>query len=296
MSKVYEHNYSWTEFLELVTKGKRPSCRNPSSLRIDSGTWAGTSSMQEALDHLTKGWSGGIDQLRKLQEDIPADLFDGIMPPKEFKPEMTHTIAGGTLDVAAHLSGATPEVFIAEQVLADSDATIVKGRKLQTIYVNIGNTAGYSVEAFMHRGCYIYSLVEHMENCGYSTEVWAISSNIGAGACEQFIRVKVKEFGELLDPNKLVCSLCSAFMFRRFIFAIMEMQSAEEVRHLGADGSSYGRTFSPTIEQACINKEDQLDSLLVNVVNTEDPQQIGDAVKKILSDHLINKSFAQFRD
>src|SRR5882672_4570468 len=179
-NKTFKHRFdTWSEFMEAVTNGKRNPLAANKSQESNHSRWSGTTTFQEALDHLYNGWTEGLQCIRALQRELPTDLFDCVMPVKDYKPELQHKIAGGIIDVPTVLTGATPENFIQEVTPLESSANVVSGRKLITLYYNISNNSGMMEDAFFYRGAYTFLLVEHLENCGYSVEVWAVECCCG---------------------------------------------------------------------------------------------------------------------
>lgn len=302
MSKTYIHKFpTWEEFMRELTTGKRtmPEHENASlDNRSEIVQWAG-GTLDEAIGYLQNGWKRGLDRIREVQRKLPPNIFDCVMPMKDYKPELKHSIAGGVIDMGAHLSGATPETFITEERPID-EGKITKGSKLQTIYLNITNSCFTDEDAFFYRGAYTFLLAEHMENCGYSCEIWVmnvISSRGGLGqffnleekrSNKQLTYIKVKEFGELFDTNKLVTSLCSNFFYRRCVFALLEMYSVEERQMFGItrkDG--YGLPISNAPIQDITLPEDQdLNPLWINTINTSDEKAMLEKFQDILKKHL----------
>ena len=282
--------------METVTKGKaNPTVKECTSKRDEHGKtipWSGAHSFTEALSYLKDGWKDGIHRLKEFQKGIPPDLYDCIMPVKEYKPELQHGIAGGTLDIGTYLTGATPDNFIKEVIPHDDGKQIVKGRKLQTVYMNIANSSCMDEKAFFYRGAYTFSMVEHLENCGYSVELWVVNCvKDWNKTIQQFTYTKVKEFGELFDTNKLAISLCSNFMLRRFIFSIQEQGDDEEIRDI--QRGAYGCPCSPTIDYVALPEDMDLNPMWIGTVNESDPVQMLERFRKILDEHVNNQTIQE---
>lgn len=282
----------WSEFMENAIHGNHNmilrdnECQSRMDEWAETNPWSGCHSFDEALEWLKDGWQDGLDRLKMFQKGIPPDLFDCVMPVKEFKPELQHLVAGGSVDIAAHLTGATPNVFLGEVIPIEQGQQVVKGRKLQTVYVNIGNLSTYTSASYFARGAYTYALIDHMENCGYSCEVWCVQASLCRDNHDlaSFIYVKVKEFGELMDPNKTAIALCSAFMMRRFIFSIKEQGDDEMIREIVCKG--YGRSFSPSLESVTLPEDKAIHPLYIDIVNEEDPSVILSKFRHSLQVHI----------
>lgn len=286
MSKVFIHRFdSWKEFTDKVSTGKHNSMSPTTSQNKESyNNWFGTTTYEEAISLLDKGWQKGIDKVKEIQATLPATLFDGIMPVRDYKPEARHDVAGGILDVAAHITGATPEVFITEKPPVEEDNTkVMHGKKLQTIYMSLVNSAMCSEKAFLYRGAYTFALIEHLENCGFSTEVWGVSPVSG---CEinQKTYVKIKTFGELFDVNKMAISLTSSFMLRRYLFRIMECASDMEVQDITC--RSYGYPWDIPFHEVVLQEDQDLNPIWINTHNTEDKDVMLRRFEEILKNHI----------
>jgi len=291
--KPYYHVIdTWYEFLDTIKNYKpnpgadytdgRASQRNEDGETIP---WSGAHNWKEALNFLDKGWQEGLDQIKRIQENqIPPDLFDCIMPIEDYKPHMKHQIAGGTLDVGQFVTGASPENFVAEVV--DHEASEkVKGKKLITIYIQSFNSCCMGYDAFMYRGAYTYSMIEHLENCGYSVELWTVhycmAGRYSNTPQTQKIYIKVKEFGELFDTNKLAISLCSPFYMRRFIFALQE--SFEDIGEVNAAvQNAYCYPATGNVEDVALPEDLDINPLWIPLQNIGSPEQTLELYKKLL--------------
>lgn len=297
MNKKIHRFDKWSEFIDNAINGKhnpiieQSYCRSRQDEWSQSTPWSGAHSFEEALEYLRKGWQDGIQRLKEFQKTIPNDLFDCIMPIRDYKPEQRHMISGGGLDVAAHLSGATPETFIGEIIQHDEGSQIVQGRKLQTVYYNITNSSMMNEAAFFYRGAYTFSMIEHLENCGYSVELWAVNYVTG-GPIHQQVFVKVKEFSELFDLNKLAISLCSAFMLRRFVFSIVEQGDNDEIKYI--QQKSYGIPVNNALLHDVALPEDMdLNPIWISTVNQSDPQQMLKEFRRLLDLHVNQQTIQE---
>lgn len=290
---LYKNTYhTWAEFMEKVQRGKRTTGWTESLERGNAG-WNGTYSMEEALNHLKGGLHQGMDTIERHRQHIPTNLFDLIMPQKDFTPELQHVIAGGTVDVAAHLSGATPLTFISEVTPQDPNTHTKRGSRLKTIYVNITNSANVNIEMFMERGALIWLLVEHLEKCGFSTQVWCfISLSLEHRAVygttpesKAVNLIKVKDFSEPFDLNKMAISLCSAFMFRRFGFALMEMATTDYEKRVLSTNYGYP-VVGDNGEDVIVPEDKNLYPLYFNTANIYNAEAMRRYFKKQLENHL----------
>jgi len=295
MSQHIKHVYnSWNDFIEKMTKGQKVTS-NKSSESVDREGWYGTNTFREAVGYLNSGWHDGLRAINERRKHVPADLFSAIMPVEDYMPELRHVIAGGTVDIPAHITGATPEVFIAE--VQSEETREKRGNKLKTLYVNCANNSNIEVGMFMERGSLVWLLVEHMEKCGFSCEVWAYSCHSKGswrdeGSSKVTQLIKVKEFGELFDDNKLAIALCSAFMLRRFVFALMEMGDNSLETDMVED-NSYGTILRQKADDIILPSDKDLNPLFIDPSGCHNPDQMRQLIKKVLDDHLNTNVLAE---
>jgi hypothetical protein len=277
---------TWEDFIHKLKTGKRNI--GSASLQSESdGDWAGSSSMEQAISYLENGWHDGMRKVKDVK--LPKDIFEAVMPVSDYKPELKHVVSGGVVDVGTYLSGASPECFIAEREGEDNE---VRGSKLVTIYYLNVNHCGISTENFLTRGACVYQLVEHLEMCGFSTEVIVVASVCSSPHTTgptthntMTTYLPVKTFREMLDLNKLCCMVASAFSLRRFSFAMWEMAPYEVGRAVGI-GSMYGYPYTHTLETVKLPQDKHVNPLLFNMVNIEGKENIIRRFREILQQYL----------
>ena len=219
--------YSWEEFRSALDKDPKPSDNKylqsyASHKDTDTDDWYGTKSWTEAVFLLDAGgW--GLNRLEKTEVDD--SVLETVAPLEEYLTEYKPTIAGGVVNIEAAVTDASPEHFLEEE---ETDTVIAAGKKLLTVYVNCWNHNGIPEECYFHRGALIYKAIDRLESLGYGCEVIAVFPCRGNGEAHATY-VKVKEFQEMLDADRLCISMCATFMMRRFLFHLQELES-EEVR------------------------------------------------------------------
>lgn len=285
----YRHVYStWGEFITAMKEPTHNEHAVIDSRELHEDNWT-TRTWDEALGYLTGGWKTGLDRLTEFKREIPSDIFETIMPVQDYKPELRHNIAGGVVDINAYLSGATPETFLSEHRSEEGEK--VQGKKLKTLYVNVSNSSGMPENAFFYRGALSYHLIEHLEACGYSCEVWAAQWVTGKQSDIQQCLIKVKEFGELFDNNKLAIALASSFMLRRFIFAIQEKGCDREVTNVSNHYKGIPVMNGPAHE--IVMPEDMdLNPLWIGTVNECNKDDMIKKFQTILKQHNDTDVFA----
>ena len=219
--------YSWEEFRSALDKDPKPSDNKylqsyASHKDTDTDDWYGTKSWTEAVFLLDAGgW--GLNRLEKTEVDD--SILEAVAPLEEYLTEYKPTIAGGVVNIEAAVTDSSPEHFLEEE---ETDTVIAAGKKLLTVYVNCWNHNGIPEECYFHRGALIYKAIDRLESLGYGCEVIAVFPCRGKGEAHATY-VKVKEFQEMLDADRLCISMCATFMMRRFLFHLQELES-EEVR------------------------------------------------------------------
>jgi len=228
MKEPHKTIYSWDEFRSALDKGPARSKRKEilndyfSHKNAKDDSWHGTQSWTEAIFLLDAGgW--GLDRLEKTEVDEA--IVEAIAPLEEYLTDYVPAIAGGMINIEAATTDASPEHFLEEE---ESDTVITQGKRLLTIYVNCWNHNGIPEKCYFHRGALIYKAVDHLETMGYSCEVIAAFPCSGGGDIH-ITYVKVKDFQEMIDADRLCIAMCATFMMRRFLFHLQELEP-EEIR------------------------------------------------------------------
>ncbi len=270
---------SWSEVVQRLYHEKPKWLLNEASQHSDAIEWSGTYTYQQAIDYLRDGWPQGLAKLREFQRKLPPDIFDCVMPISDYKLELRHSIAGGSIDMPLHITGASPEVFVSEQLPMDTD--IKRGNRLATIYMQTFNSCFTNEDAFFWRGAYVFALVEHLEQCGYSVEFWLVNhgSDGSPAGDEQRIYVRAKEFGELLDTNKLAVTTASSFMLRRFMFRLQELVPDREIAEY-VTRHAYLRP--PANYDVVLSDDADTNPIYINTVNQSSSTEMLTEFKRIL--------------
>jgi len=223
MKIAHKTIYSWEEFRSALDKDPKRSdikkLRSYASHKdVDNDDWYGTKSWTEAVFLLDAGgW--GLNRLEKTELDDT--IMESIAPLEQYLTEYVPTIAGGIVNIEAATTDASPEHFLEEE---ETDTIIAAGKRLLTIYVNCWNHNGIPEECYFHRGALIYKAVDRLESLGYGCEVIAVFPCRGSGEAHATY-VKIKDFQEMIDADRLCISMCATFMMRRFLFHLQELES-----------------------------------------------------------------------
>ena len=222
MDITHKTIYSWEEFRSALDKDPKRSdikkLRSYASHRdADTDDWYGTKSWTEAVFLLDAGgW--GLNRMEKTEVDD--SVVEAVAPLEEYLTEYIPTIAGGIVNIEAAVTDASPEHFLEEE---ETDTVIAAGKRLLTVYVNCWNHNGIPEDCYFHRGALIYKAIDRLEALGYGCEVIAVFPCAGKGEAH-ITYVKIKEFQEMIDADRLCISMCATFMMRRFLFHLQELE------------------------------------------------------------------------
>lgn len=196
------------DYLESDTgspKGKfkdNPSSRtNEPSERWDLGTgWDG------AVEIARNGWREGARKVRAALATIEGDMI--------LTPPQVADVAGGVLDVAAHVAG-SPDCFD-----VDDDEAVGKSRVVRLL-VPLSASGMVAAQHLLNRGAAIASVVDALEAGGVSVELEVIVT-AGDGKHQATGRHFVKRAGEPLNLDAIATSIVHPATFRRLHFASLE--------------------------------------------------------------------------
>ena len=285
--------YSWEEFRSALDKDPASSDNKKlqdyaSHKDADTDDWYGTQSWTEAVFLLDAGgW--GLDRLEKTKVDEA--IVEAIAPLEEYLTDYVPTVAGGVVNIEAATTDASPEHFLEEE---ESDTVITQGKRLLTIYVNCWNHNGIPEECYFHRGALIYKAVDHLETMGYNCEVIATFPCRGNGEAH-VTYIKLKDFQEMIDADRLCIAMCATFMMRRFLFHLQELESeAVRLQYGYYQSGGYGTQISMgAIRDSDVTiQEDQAELVFwYDVSGLTDTDEIDKAFKT-----LVTKKFTEAKN
>ena len=243
------HLGNYDEFIEMVEKLPHEAWMSSHK----KAAWNGTADWESAMTRAKEGWPQGIKALSNVE--ISDNIFDAVIPPEAYEKIFKNVMAGGAIDMESAIAD-VPEQFISE---TQDETKVTQGHKLLRFYINGVNNHTVKKDAFFYRGAIAYKLIEYLEVCGYSVEVTGLYP-ISNGQEAYCAYVTIKEFNDLIDPNKLCVSLCSVFMLRRFMFFFLENQDEEFRKKFGiCEAGGYGQEYVPNKEELELeNPEDAL--------------------------------------
>lgn len=216
---------SLPEFLAMV-RAPRLSRRGNDSEATDSfrQNWTGTKSLSEALNLCEFGWEKG----RNLISD-------------KLNLAYSNTKSGPGKTTSLDVAGAYPIVPVAvagdPMNMWEPNPEEQKTKPVVAFYQRLFFSAIVEPEHIINLGAAILTMVDQLENKGYSTEIYCYLSTK-----TNFYTVKIKDAGEPLDVNRVAFPLAHPSMFRRLSFKVTESDPRLEFE------SNYGYAANPRKE------------------------------------------------
>lgn len=199
------------------------------SSQKEESDWSGTKSFKQAYDYALGGWKEGIEKIKLTNQK--STLLKKTKPTFLLQP--LHQISGSYVDIGRYLTG-RPDCMIYNQVNTTP--------KRITIIVKLGFNSGASESDYFDYGSSLLSIIDYYEKQNIRIELISRFSIYNCGR-SMIIEVKLKEFGEFLDINKLTFTLCNPSFQRRIIFSYQEKMDKAVVEHFGFhSGNGYGST------------------------------------------------------
>lgn len=183
----------------------------------------GYATLSEAIQHAREGWDEPRAEIDAVTANI-AEHLENVLEPT-FVDEWD--VTGAVVDIGRYLGG-EPECMIDTRLMQ-----IAKPGRVVTILVNGCFAAGIKDHAIRRRGAAIVGLIDALERCQYSTEVWLEISHEKISYL-----VKVKGTGDALDIDVLMFAIGNKACLRHLNFSL---QDKEEYKLGVSEGHSYGR-------------------------------------------------------
>lgn len=255
------------EFLEtreITGGGKLEGC----SVTNKDGKWSGTRTYEQALELLLNGDAVTVSKMKKLEFNIkpaeinsynyrlvddPADLFD-----------IGQVVAG------------IPECYLQNEPAAQ--------RRCVSILFNNTVSARITAEQYMEAGKKAYEFISSLELNGIDVELSVLSatwqkSPTSEARCTGAVFNRIKEFGKIIDPERLWYCLVNPSYLRRIIFALMERTPVEYRKQMQYHaGGNYGVPFNRREVLALLESEGRRYDIVADYLTFE--QDVADFLKK----------------
>lgn len=230
---VTDRAFTWDQYLAHVKT--RHTVQGPArwgreGLEGNDRKWAGTRTLNEAIELAEAGWPEGTARmLQELEHEMSGDL------PSLF-PARDYDLAGEFPDVAAYCAGQLDHMVSMDEANTGISFVIRLG-------VNGGVPAHFSPEAVTKYGAAVLSHAVAFQKAGYSVAIdWIKVARTMGEKVEQvhLLRVELLTAGGVLDVDRAAFILTHPSMLRRLWFA--DIETLPEAKALAG---YYGVSESP---------------------------------------------------
>lgn len=211
---------TWGDLIDYVKQPHPPDVYQQHSNEYGKN-WAGTNTLDEAIDIAVKGWEDGIKDARPIADALIDKLTDMVEV-----PVIHYDVEGIDFDMARVNRGEPECWYRFEETLQDDMNSAVV-----SIVVNGAATCTVDAKVIIRRGAVIVALIELLEFAGRKVSVtyeWTCHSDIT-------FRTTVKTPSQPLDLSRLMFACAHPSMLRRLMFKALEMNPREH----RAVGSGY---------------------------------------------------------
>lgn len=218
--------YSFDSIMEFIDYIENTEVRNDifSSLSSETGDYdfCKTRTLEEAKNFLKYGYHEDFEKLKELKYKLEKYIKLSKQKSKQY-----NFYVGYAPDVKAYLEGNPLSMLTKEN----------PKRKHIDIYYNSAILGNVSTNEIFNRGAVTLSLVEILENLGFSVDlnIFTMSSTNGQ---IHYAKFNLKRSGERLNIQKLYFPLCNPSFLRRLVFRLRE--ETPDITSPWNDG--YGRT------------------------------------------------------
>lgn len=206
------------------------------SSATSSAEWCGgTQTVRQATGMMVSGSDGTIATISSIRDKVRERI--GSIDTSVYKFE--NNVYGTRLDMGSYLAD-SPTCFLDAYEEPDKRAT-----KFVRILVDTTFSAMVSAKDIFTRGAAVVALCDTLNLCGYTTEVWAVSTNggsqrfDGAKDKELAVMIPVQRVGEPWDIRSAMFPLSNPGFLRRLVFGVMESMTKPERDAFGV-GRGYG--------------------------------------------------------
>ena len=235
---IMEYDFSSiTSFIDYIDIApiNRYIFRNPAS---ESGDYyfCETRSLDEAKDLCKYGYHKDFDKLVELKSTL-----EKYIKMSKTKSRQYNYYVGYVPDVKAYLEGNPLSMLNKEN----------PKRKHIDIYYNSAILGNVSTNQIFNRGAVTLSLVEILENMGFSVGLYVFTMSLCSGQVH-YAKFQLKSPNERLNIQKLYFPLCHPSFLRRLVFRLRE--STPDIKYDWCDG--YGRTCDDRMIRKVIDLKD----------------------------------------
>jgi len=269
---TYTEKLSWSEFLTHTQVMPFPE-RQASCVTLDPYTdifqGKGIRKYQDAIDLAVKGWKEGA-KLVAQQTKKYVDLISAKVERLDYR----YDVEGIGIDIGRYCEG-IPECWVSPQYTQVDGV----GQHLVRICVNVGALGRRSVSEIERRGIAIATFVEVMEYAGKSVELSICFPAISHDSKTSTLIVRVKEFDQRLDSDKVAYALIHPAKHRCLKFRWIELLpeswwnsfrgSYGSSRDLSVSEQANFDVYVPSIETVC-PRESEMETWITKLLKDND--------------------------
>lgn len=208
--------------------------------------FTGTSSYEEAVDLLTRGWEEGAKSLT-----TQLNIANSKMQPKEVK-RAVYDIVGFQASVPRYIQGIPTSMV--------NKKTVKQKQKVVNIIKSVTYSAMITSKQILDDSVKFLQIVQAIESKGIRANVFVMFHTIVHGE-ELFIKVKIKSSSERLNISKMSFPLMHPSMLRRFFFKSLEIDSDITKDW---DRRNYGRPSDHNESLKLVGKDEILVPILIS--------------------------------
>lgn len=182
------------------------------SRTVGEAEWYGTTTFPDAMDLARKGWTSGAQRVEEMYRRMY-----GVVGEKVKRIDFEYGVSGSVVDVGRFCAG-EPECFMEfSEQLVDGPGRVI------TVTVNMFVSGGIDEKTIFLRGAGILTLVEALEEAGYSVALQGRTylANKSKTKTADFI-FPIKRAGEAIEIDRLAFVFCHQAFSRRLMFSANE--------------------------------------------------------------------------
>lgn len=250
---------------EFVRQSKEPEYYGPRTGRSSrehsaSESWDLNAGYDGTVKLAETGWQDGAEEIDSLREEIHS-----IIEPKGIEMSITPHVSGAFVDIGRYIQG-VPEC------MCQFMHTETNQKPVQLV-VNGSVSCGVSAERQKNRGAAIAAAIDVMEERGYRVELW-LYFGVRSGISYTIDLVRVKDFNQGVDTDRLAYALAHAGFNRRLHFGVCETRK-ERFKIGSYPGGGYGAPRETSEEELRtiegLDSDSDVDLVYIVGINSFDP-------------------------
>jgi hypothetical protein len=241
-ANYYRKCEDWLEFVSLAERVVRESKDGTfngyrcASLETGNAKWAGTATLEDAIELAHSGWKPGYDEMMAIREKID---FSALGPMSQQLTEHID-VAGDEPNIDLFLQGNPEHMTTLHQTI-----TAQRG-KIFSFYVHRGTPGFTDYKRIIRRGVSLLLVFDVLRLLGYSFEVTIVFANQNYDGSDTYeFYVPIIHAGDPINTDTLAFMLCHPAVLRRLAFAARENEPNDIRKEFEFfTGGGYGESIS----------------------------------------------------